>query len=58
MDLVLGLDLDTVPDLDPVLVASPTSLVATASPVIRAPASPAAASGSPVMPVASVSWVK
>jgi hypothetical protein len=60
--LDLGLDPNPVPDpdpsLDPVLVASLTSLVATISPVIRAPASPAAGSGSLVMLVASVSRVK
>jgi hypothetical protein len=60
--LDLGLDPNLVPDpdpsLDPVLVASLTSLVATISPVIRAPASPAAGSGSLVMLVASVSRVK
>jgi hypothetical protein len=54
LDLGLGLD----PGLVPVLAASPTSLVATVSPVIRAPACPTAASSSPVMSVASISRLK
>ena len=56
LDLGLGLDLD--PGLVPVFAASLTSLVATVSSVIRAPTCLAAASGSLVMFVASVSRVR
>jgi hypothetical protein len=62
MDPVLDLGLYPDPVLDlglvPVLAASPTSLVATVSPVIRAPACPAADFGAPVMSVAPVLRVK